>query len=265
MKRPAAARAPASAEARRPGVVLRRARAALLAAATPALLYAGALAYSRTSSFRDALAARFGRATGGRLTIGAARLTARLALELKAVEWREPDETGRASVRADAVTLRPDWPWRPGRPRSVEAHGGGAVFVQKPEGHWTPRRLSPLAESLDQLLNLGLARSRAAAVNARAAAGAAAAPLPIPPMTVRLRDFDVDWHYGAGPRMALIEGLDLTSEPEISDGRRATRVRVAARRIERDRGMALAHPRFEFLLVGAERTLVSFDAGAPDP
>ena len=265
MNRPVSARARASAETRRAGAVLRRARAPLIAAATLASLYVGALAYSRTTAFRDALAARFGRATGGRLQIGAARLNARLALELKAVEWREADDTGRASVRADAVTLRLDWPWRPDRPQSIEAQGGGAVFVQTPDGHWMPRRLSPLAESLDQLLNLRLARPRAAGVRARGAAGVATAPLPMPPMAVRLRGCYVEWHEGAGPRLALIEELELTAEPEMSDGRRATRVRVAARRIERDRGMALAHPRFEFLLVGAERTLVRFDAGAPDP
>jgi len=228
-------------------------------------LYFGALTYSRTAAFRGALAARLGRGTGGRLTIGAARLTARLALEFDAVEWREAGETGLAAVRADHVKLRLDWPWRPGRPRSVEAQGGRAVFVQTPDRHWLPRRLSPLVESMDQLLNLGLTRTRSAGAAARTTGGGNLPPLPVPPLAVRLRDFDVEWHYCTGPRMALIEGLDLTSEPEAAADHRVTRVRVAARRIERDRGLVLANPRFEFLLDGAERTLVRFDTGAPGP
>lgn len=243
-------------------------RGALAAALALAALYVGALAFSRTDAFRDLLARRFSSATGGELSLGRARLTPALALEFEAVSWREAG-AAEAAIRADFAALRLAWPARPWHPRSLSARGGAAVFTQDADRRWQPRRLAALAESLDRLLNLGLPRPRGAPPALPppdlSRPETAVCRLPVPPFAVRLENFDVVWRSAAGAELAQIEGLNLSATPEVGADRRLVRVRLTARRIERERGLALAHPQMEFELDGAERRLVHFSAGAPPP
>jgi hypothetical protein len=235
------------------------------------MLYAAALAISRTGGFRSYVQAEISESLGFDVAVLDARLTPGLALVIEGITAGRFDAPGTPCVRADRATI--DWSLFPSggsRLRSIAVETGQLAFAQGADGSWTPRPLADVAEALVQGSGLGLDGIRAAV---RKAAGASAppvamvprsaAPPTLPARRVTVRGVDVIWWKADRSTLASLTGLDVEITPVEVPGRRMLHILAGAKSFARAGGEWISPLQIECLWGGGERILLNAAAGAP--